>query len=153
MLYTKSDSIHNLRNWCGLAREHQRPITHSKWVYHKVQSEGIERSIKWTGCSSFDKAELRDPLEHQEKALVHLIHVQEGLNQPLFRPWSFDNKACCDIAVAQINYPNLKHNTQDSIEQARGRSHEEDLVQIFMLYVMQLGGFDLWWSKLWKKLN
>ena len=46
-------------------------------------------------------------------------------------------------AVTQINYPSLKHNTQDSIEQARGRSHEEDLVQIFMLYVMQLGGFDL----------
>jgi hypothetical protein len=51
---------------------------------------------------------------------------------------------CCDVAVAQINYPNFKYNTQDSIEQARGRSHEEDLVQIFMLYVMQLGGFDLW---------
>ena len=50
---------------------------------------------------------------------------------------------CCDVAVAQINYPSFKHNTQDNIEQARGRSHEEDLVQIFMLYVMQLGGFDL----------
>jgi len=45
--------------------------------------------------------------------------------------------------VAQINYPSFKHNTQNSIEQARGRSHKEDLVQIFMLYVMQLGGFDL----------
>jgi hypothetical protein len=31
---------------------------------------------------------------------------------------------CCDVAVAQINYPSFKHNTQDSIEQARGRSHE-----------------------------
>ena len=46
---------------------------------------------------------------------------------------------CCDVAVAQSNYPSLKHNTQDSIEHARGRSHKEDLVQIFMLYVMQLG--------------
>jgi len=45
--------------------------------------------------------------------------------------------------VAQINYPSFKHNTQNSIEQVRGRSHKEDLVQIFMLYVMQLGGFDL----------
>jgi len=39
-----------------------------------------------------------------------------------------DNKwfgSCCDVAVAQINYPSFKHNTQDSIEQARGRSHEE----------------------------
>jgi hypothetical protein len=50
---------------------------------------------------------------------------------------------CCDVAVAQINYPSLKHNTQDSIEKARGRSHEKDLVQIFILYVMQLGGFNL----------
>ena len=43
---------------------------------------------------------------------------------------------CCDVAVAQINYPSFKHNTQDSIEQARGRSHEEVSSQIFMLYVM-----------------
>jgi len=50
---------------------------------------------------------------------------------------------CCDVVVVQINYPSLKHNIQDSIEQARGRSHEKDLVQIFMLYVMELGSFDL----------
>ena len=42
--------------------------------------------------------------------------------------------------VAQINYPSFKHNTQDSIEQARGRSHEEDLSPIFMLNDMQFGG-------------
>jgi hypothetical protein len=30
--------------------------------------------------------------------------------------------------------------TQDSIEQARGRSHEEDSSQIFMLDDMQFGG-------------
>jgi hypothetical protein len=42
----------------------------------------------------------------------------------------------CDVAVAQINYPSFKYNTQDSIEQARGRSHEEVSSQIFMLYVM-----------------
>jgi hypothetical protein len=47
---------------------------------------------------------------------------------------------CCDVAIAQINYPNLKHNTQDSIEQARGRSHKEGLVRICMLYDMQFGG-------------
>jgi hypothetical protein len=40
--------------------------------------------------------------------------------------------------VAQINYPSL--NKQDRIEQANGRSHEEVLVQIFMLYDVQLGG-------------
>jgi hypothetical protein len=43
---------------------------------------------------------------------------------------------CCDVAVAQINYPSFKHNTQDSIEQVRGRSHEEVSSQIFRLYVM-----------------
>jgi len=47
---------------------------------------------------------------------------------------------CCDVTVAQINYPSFKHNIQDSIEQARGRSHEEDSSQIFMLDDMQFGG-------------
>ena len=47
---------------------------------------------------------------------------------------------CCDVAVAQINYPSFKHNTQDNIEQARGRSHEEGSSQIFMLDDMQFGG-------------
>jgi len=46
---------------------------------------------------------------------------------------------CCDVAVVQINNHSL--NKQDSIEQVRGRSHEEGLFQIFMLYDMQLGGF------------
>jgi len=47
---------------------------------------------------------------------------------------------CCDVAVAQINYPSFKHNTQDSIEQARGGSHEEGSSQIFMLDDMHFGG-------------
>jgi hypothetical protein len=52
---------------------------------------------------------------------------------------------CCDVAVAQINYPNFKHNTQDSIEQARSWSHEEVSSQIFMLDDMQFrgGGLDV----------
>ena len=49
-------------------------------------------------------------------------------------------KIYCDVVVAQINYPSFKHNTQDSIEQARGRSHEEDSSQIFMLDDMQFRG-------------
>jgi hypothetical protein len=49
---------------------------------------------------------------------------------------SFFYCQCCDVAVAQINYPSFKYNTQDSIEQARGRSHKEVSSQIFMLYVM-----------------
>ena len=47
-----------------------------------------------------------------------------------------EDKICCNVVIAQINYPSFKHNTQDSIEQARGRSHEEVSSQIFMLYVM-----------------
>ena len=47
---------------------------------------------------------------------------------------------CCDVAVAQINYPNFKHNTQNSIEQARGGSYEEGSSQIFMLDDMHFGG-------------
>ena len=50
---------------------------------------------------------------------------------------------CCVAAVVQINYPNLKQIKQDSIEQARGRSHEDDLVQIFVRHVMQLGGLEV----------
>jgi hypothetical protein len=53
---------------------------------------------------------------------------------------SFGKLHCCDVAVTQINYPSLKHNTQDSIEQARGQSHEEGLSQIFMLDDMQFRG-------------
>jgi hypothetical protein len=47
---------------------------------------------------------------------------------------------CCDVAIIQINYPNLKHNTQDNIEQASGWSHKEGLVRICMLYDTQFGG-------------
>jgi hypothetical protein len=47
---------------------------------------------------------------------------------------------CCEVTIVQINYPSLKHNTQDSIEQARGRSHEEGSVKIFMLDDMQFRG-------------
>jgi hypothetical protein len=51
---------------------------------------------------------------------------------------------CYDVTVAQINYPSLKHNTQDSIEQTRGRSHKEGWSQIFMLDDMQFeGGLDV----------
>jgi len=32
------------------------------------------------------KAELWDPLKHQEEVLIHIIHVQEGPNPPLFGP-------------------------------------------------------------------
>jgi hypothetical protein len=48
---------------------------------------------------------------------------------------------CCDITVTQINYSNL--NKQDSKEQVNGRYQEEDLVQVFMLDDLKLGGFEV----------
>jgi hypothetical protein len=38
----------------------------------------------------------------------------------------FDDVNCCNVTVAQINYPNL--NKQDSIEQIRSQSHDEGLI-------------------------
>jgi hypothetical protein len=46
---------------------------------------------------------------------------------------------CCDVAVAQINYTSLKHNTQDIIKTSKG-SLEEGSSQIFMLDDMQFWG-------------
>ena len=65
--------------------------------------------------------------------------VQEALSlDPMHLEARDTVDRCCDVAVTQINYPSL--NKQDSIEQANGRSHEKDLVQIFMLDVMQFEG-------------
>jgi hypothetical protein len=60
--------------------------------------------------------------------IFHWFYIQKQLKRLLW---------CCDVAVAQINYPSLKHNTQDSIEQVRGRSHKESSSPIFMLDDMQ----------------
>ena len=76
--------------------------------------------------------------------MVDLKH-SEGINTLFY----FNNKKCCDVAVAQIYYPNL--NKQDSIKQARGRSHEKGSVQIFMLYDLQFGGGGWKLSKLKQK--
>jgi hypothetical protein len=43
-------------------------------------------------------------------------------------------------SLSSFTYPRWKHNTQDSIEQARDRSHEKSSSQIFMLDDMQFGG-------------
>jgi hypothetical protein len=70
---------------------------------------------------------------------VFSISVVKLINQSFDlcdRP-TFKMNICYDVAIAQINYPTFKHNTQYSIEQARGRSHEEDSSQIFMLDDMQ----------------
>jgi hypothetical protein len=58
-----------------------RPIT---WSKTKPLKEVLNVSTK---------SDLKGPLEHQENALVHLIHMQEVSNPTLFGPWGFDNKA------------------------------------------------------------
>jgi hypothetical protein len=52
--------------------------------------------------------------------------------------WLYD---CYNVAITQINYPIL--NKQDSIEQEGGQSHKEDIVQVFMLDDLKLGGFEV----------
>jgi len=64
--------------------------------------------------------------------------IKKGLAKLILDIWE---ARCCNVAVTKINYPSL--NKQDSIEQARGRSHKEGLVQIFILYDIQLGGLRL----------
>jgi hypothetical protein len=48
----------------------------------------------------FQAAKLGDLLEHQEEALVHLIHVQKGPSSSLFEPRSFDNKTANFVSVS-----------------------------------------------------
>ena len=55
--------------------------------------------------------------------------------------WLPEQRLCYDVTIIQINYPSLDN--QDSIEQARGRSYEEDLVQVFMLDNSMLEGFEV----------
>ena len=57
----------------------KRPITRSKEKALKEALRGLVGPVS-------AKNELGDPLEHQEEALVHLIHVQKGPNPPLFGP-------------------------------------------------------------------
>ena len=76
-------------------------------------------------------------VKSKKKALL-LDFAQQDCSLQSSRPSA---GSCCDVAIAQINYPSLINNTQYSIEQARGRSHEEGSSQIFMLDNMQLGFF------------
>ena len=52
------------------------PITRSKVKILKKALNGLVVQVS-------TKAKLRDPLEHQEEALIYLIHVQEGHNPPI----------------------------------------------------------------------
>jgi hypothetical protein len=97
------------------------------WIFHGWSLFGRPTYGSWSGNLSV------------VWKITRISHGWFIFRRPASGSWS-DNLSvvwkCCDVAVAQINYPNFKHNTQDSIEQARGRSHEKVLSQIFMLYVM-----------------
>jgi hypothetical protein len=60
----------------------------------------------------------------QDPIIYYLIWLKI-LSPALMLPNNSVGWDCCDVVVVQINYPSFKHNTQDSIEQVRGRSHEE----------------------------
>jgi hypothetical protein len=77
------------------------PITRSKANVLKKTLNGMVVQIS-------AKIELRNPLEHQEEALIHLIHVQEGPNQPLFRPtlpilYKFWLTLFCDVSMCFVD--------------------------------------------------
>ena len=77
-------------------------------------------------------------MTEKSESVLQLRHYSAHISS--FRSPNAPIPFCCDVAVAQINYPSFKHNTQNSIEEARGRSHGEDSSQIFMLDDMQFGG-------------
>jgi len=54
-----------------------RPIIRSKV---KALKEALNELVVQVSTNT----ELKDPVEHQEKALIHLIHVEKGPNSSLF---------------------------------------------------------------------
>ena len=72
----KKDDIDQPMNTKEPLHVPNRPITRFKTKVLKEALNGLILQV-------LTLAELGDPLEHQEKALVHLIHVQEGPNPPL----------------------------------------------------------------------
>ena len=69
------------------------PITRSKTKVLKETLNGLVVQVS-------TKTELGDLLKYQNETLEHLIHMQEGLNSPLFGPWSLDNKAANFISIS-----------------------------------------------------
>jgi len=72
-----------------------QPINTSKNPLHVPNGPMIRSKTKALNALVLmvsTKSELKGPLEYQEEALVHLIHMQEGSNTTLFRPWGEDSK-------------------------------------------------------------
>ena len=98
------------RGWCGLAHDTKDPLH----VPNGPITRSKVKALNGLVVQVLTKAELRDPLEHQEEALVHLFHMQEGSNPSLFRPWSFYNKTTnfvsvfasffCDVSMCFVDF-------------------------------------------------
>jgi hypothetical protein len=83
-----------LLRWC-LWDDVDQPINTSKNPLHVPNGPMIRSKTKALNALVLmvsTKSELKGPLEYQEEALVHLIHMQEGSNTTLFRPWGEDSK-------------------------------------------------------------
>jgi hypothetical protein len=68
------------------------PITRSRAQVFKKALNGLVMQV-------LAMTELGDCLEHQEKALIHLIHVQEGPNPSLFESLMNNTYECLSFNV------------------------------------------------------
>jgi len=75
-----------------------QPINTSKGPLHvpngpmtRSKTKALKETLNALVLKVSTKLELKGPLEYQEEALVHLIHVQEGPNTTLFGPWGEDS--------------------------------------------------------------
>jgi hypothetical protein len=58
----------------------------SKKVIIRSKAKALKEALNGLVVQVSAKAELKDPLKHQEEVLVYLIHMQEGSNPSLFEP-------------------------------------------------------------------
>jgi len=70
-----------------------QPINTSKDLLHvpngpitRSKSKTLKRALNALVLKVSTKSDLKGPLEYQEEALIHLIHLQEGPNPTLFGP-------------------------------------------------------------------
>jgi hypothetical protein len=97
-----------IRGWIHFRREGMmwnNPRTlRTHYTFQLGPSQGPKRRpwkknwMDW--LCKFQPAKLGDLLEHQEEALIHLIHVQKGPSSSLFEPRSFDNKTANFVSVS-----------------------------------------------------
>jgi len=78
---------------CGPAQKHLKDQLHvPNGPMTRSKTNALKATLNALVWKVSTKSDLKDPLGYQEEALIHLIHVQEGPNPILFRPWDEDNK-------------------------------------------------------------